>query len=487
MKTLLLGTDFAYDINNVLRPIETNTNVAIDKFTPEKPIDIFDLTELNTLIETNGFTEITYIGAMYSLHMELEEYCELHNITYVYHHILNHITIPVVEDSETHLIIRSAYDTNAIVDDLYCKDNVKFFNLIKEQSFGSEIAYFDDVSVNNITTIIDNGNHPNFILKSKLPYYDDKTFPKLFKVTTTEELNVILQNVDKDYFMMPFYVNMDKQYVNHLYVLRGLNLLLPPNLNSISLGAHRKVTVRNIDNLSEFDSITYELDYSDRGKYLTGQQTVHGGKLRDTDRVEMADETYKTALDLQVGDMVKTVKVANPNNVDLTEGTNYQITYEEFVSGSEYTTAEVTGKQKVDKFVRTSKITFTDGTTWTDTVNSSYIILRDNQIQFKRLDAITKTLISDDQIVLVDTGMDEFTTILKTIETIETDSFIFSGYEITVIPEHVFLTLNEEGSSFAAIEHNLSCIYGSPSTPCVGTCSKGGSCTQTGPSTCSCV
>ena len=171
------------------------------------------------------------MGGINLLSYLLSEYCKEINVEFDNYPVANNITIPIISDYETHLIIRSSYDTNAIVDNDYCKDKVNFCNLIKDQSFSLGIAYFNEVNelVNNITMIPDNGNHPNFILKPKQPYYDKNEYPKLYKVTNEAELDVILQNVNKDYFLMTYYCNTTKLCKEHLYVIRSFNLLIPPN------------------------------------------------------------------------------------------------------------------------------------------------------------------------------------------------------------------------------------------------------------------
>ncbi len=221
------------------------------------------------------------------------------------------ITVPYVEDSDTHLIIRSSYDTTAIVDEEYCKNKVNFLNLIKNQAFGTEFAYMDDYGnlVNNITTIENNGNHPNFILKSVYPHYDHNTYPKLYKVSSMEELNVILSNVNSDYFLMKYHLNQTKTYFNIVTVIRSLNIIFPPNLQSIFIGKYRKIAERYLDDLSVFDINTFEINAEDKLKYISKDDVIDQPKLLDTDTVEMADGTFKTAIDLQVGDLVKTIKI----------------------------------------------------------------------------------------------------------------------------------------------------------------------------------
>jgi len=413
-------------------------------------------------------------------------------LIYEYKHVrLGGITVPFVEDSDDHLIIRSSYDSSAIVDEEYCKNKVNFLKLIKDKPFSTEFAYMNELGtlVSTITSIDDNGNHPNFILKSTLPYYDHLEYPKLYKVTNETELNTILQNVDSSYFLMKYHFNPSKKYENNLYVIRSLNIIFPPNLKSLQIGKYTRLTTRAVDELSVFDTDTFEIDWYDKSKYITSDANILRPKLLDTDQVEMFDGTFKYATDLKIGDVLKTVKIYNPHNVDLSgDLTNYHITLEEFESGSTYTTSTIVNKIKIDKFTPYVTIKFTDGTDWSDTENSSYLILRNDEVRFAYLHNPPLPLTIGDEIILVDTSYPDFTSVTKIVEDITFSRIIFSGWEIIVDGEHIFLTKTEgEGSqSFAAIEHNPPCSGANPPS-CQGSgCTKASPCGLDGVGGCCC-
>jgi hypothetical protein len=467
MRTVLLGTDFTYTSDGRLVPIEINTNVGMENSYLELDDEIYNLSELSGLTIRNSFTKIIYIGALVKFSGILSEFCNSINIEYEFIQIFNgNITIPYVEDSDNKLIIRSAYDTSAIVDDFYCKNKVNFLNLIKDLPYGSEFAYLDEngVLVNNITNIIDNGDNPNFILKSVLPKYDKLLYPKLYKVNNISELNIILSNVTKDYFLMAYHYNSDKLLNNQVYVIRSLNILFPPNLESFSVGSYKKLTDRKNEELSIFNSETFELEPLYKDKYITSNKIFSSPKLLDTDEVEMADVTFKSGLDLQVGDIVKTIIIPNPNNVDLSNDlANYHISYSEFSSGVTYSTNRVYAKKRVDRVCFYGEILFKDNTSWSDTFASCYLVLRDcaihnqaEEIQFESIES----LVEGDYVVLIDTSTQpEFTSVLKEVSSVSTTKLVFTGWEISVEEQHVFLTRTESitNQSYVAIEHNFSC------------------------------
>ena len=419
------------------------------------------------------------MGDILPFHKILEAHYSGSSVTYEYHAIGSFaITIPFIEDNDETLIIRSAYDTTALVDDTYCRDKVEFMKLIQSQSFGSQFAYLDESNqlVSNITTINDNGEHPNFILKSRYPGYDKEVYPKFFKVSTQEELNTILGNVTSDYFLMENYCNTTNDYEGHVKVIRSLNILYPPTLESIQIGQYTKFNENITFSDVEYDSVTYMVNPEYRDSYVTALTTKGLPKLLDTDMVEMADGTFKTALELQIGDVIKTIDIPNPNGVDNTSYlTNFEITYETLVSGTTYSTNKITNKKRVNLLSMVNQLTFDDNSTWEDTGGSSYLIERDNVIQFENLFHIKV----GDVVLLLDTTESLVGFVRKNvIENVEVKK-IFSGWFISVENARLFLTktTSTNNESFVSIEHNAgencpSCSGASPSGTCPKTAPK---------------
>jgi len=484
MRTVLIGSDFMYDKDGNLKPIEINTAVGWDGIEKiEEDADCLNLTNLYTFINDNNFETIHYIGDIGYFHKTLETHYSGSPVTYEFHGVgKSAITIPYIEDNETTLIIRSAYDTTALVDDTYCRDKIEFMKLIESQSFSSQFAYKDNNNIiSNITTIPDNGIHPNFILKSRLPGYDTDVYPKFFKVINQTELDeVISQNVTNDYFLMENYVNEEKTWNGHLKVIRSLNLLYPPTLESIQLGQYTKINHNLLQENVTYNNSTFELDSLFRESYLTNLQIRWQPKLLDNDLVEMADGTFKTALDLEIGDLIKTIDIPE---TDGTTGTRLEyiynnLTYEGLISNTVYSTNEVTNKKRVNRLAILSQLTFEDGSTWEDTIGSSYLVDIDGAIQFKRVE----NLVSGDVVLLLNTNNDNLEFIRKIIiSNIESKS-VFSGWMISVDEERLFLTkpsTSTNNETYVSIEHNdISCPVGACLDGCFGgptceSCPKG--------------
>jgi hypothetical protein len=462
MRTVLLGSDFMYDKDGNLKPIEINTAVGYQYSKLESDSEAFDLTNLLSFINTNGFTKVVYIGEIEELSLIFEAALNDMSIEYEFLMVPNtSITIPSVEDNETTLIIRSAYDTTAIVDDNYCRDKVQFLDLIKSESFGAQFAYINDENqlVNHITTINDNGEHPNFILKARYPQYDRDVFPKLFKVSSQEELSVVLENVTSDYFLMEFYFNSEKTYQDHIRVVRELSLLHPPSLQAIQIGSYTIFTNDSLLGTNTFDSESFEL-LNDRDKYIAKDSRIRLPKLQDTDLVVMADGSFKTGLDVQIGDIVKTINIPNPFNVNKRDETvNYRISFEELQSGTTFSSNTVTNKKRINTFYEVTKLTFTDGSDWLDTENCKYLSEKNGEIRFLTLTNNPfeeNKLDIGDKIILLNTNSTEVTFVEKEVAAIEYTQEFFGGWVITVETEALFLTRAsaEDDISYVAVEHN---------------------------------
>ena len=353
MRTLLIGSDFMYDKNGTLKPIEINTSTGWHHNIVNDTDGVLDLNTLNLFISENQFIKIIYIGNIQAINTAISSSCKEKNIEYENIGLdSNSITIPDIEDNDSTLIIRSAYDTTAIVDEEYCKDKIGFLNLIKDTEFGSQFAYLDEsnVLINNITTINDNGDNPNFILKYRYPQYNKELYPKLYKINNQEELQSLLQSLSEDYFLMEFHYNPTKLIENNIQVFRGLNILFPPNLESISIGGYTRVCDNSVVTPSLFDSTTYQL-IGDRYKYITDDFKKRVPKLLDTDLVQMEDGSFKAAMELVVGDVVKTIDIPNPFDVNNSNETvNYKIGLDELESGTQYSTNVITHIEKINLY-----------------------------------------------------------------------------------------------------------------------------------------
>lgn len=468
MRTVLIGSDFMYHSDGSLRPIEINTNVTYnpnDKV--EDDNDVFDFTNLANFIRNNNFSVVIFIGMIKELDTELKTFCEANSLTYTYYEVGGHsLTVPYIEDNDQTLIIRSAFDTTAIIDDTYCADKVNFVKLIVNQSFGLKYITKDsDGTVDNqVTSLPDNGNQPNFILRARYPGYDTNVYPKIYKVTTQEQLNNIIENeLTSDYILTEYAFNGDKLFNNtHIPIIRSYNILYPPTLESFSIGQMTSIPESSVNLNPEYDNDGLILN-TYRPSYLAHTDDHVGyPKLRITDNVLMADGTWKSPDQIQVGDVLKTISIPNPNNVNLgSEFTDFGIDIDTFNQGVTYTTDSVTDIRSILNYNNIVDITFTDGTVWSDGGYVFFLTYENNDVRW----SMAKDLAPGDQMIAIDTDNEtQVFSELKTIASIDKTKNFFDGWVMSVENNHLFIvkdttteTANARANAFAFIEHNVTC------------------------------
>jgi hypothetical protein len=186
--------------------------------------------------------------------------------------------------------------------------------------------------------------------------------------------------------------------------------------------------------------------------------------------VEMADGSFKTALELQENDVIKTIDIPNPNGIDnASYMSNFGITYDTLVSGTTYSTNKIISKRQINKISFVNELTFEDGSTWFDTNGSYYLIDRNDVIQFGSLQEMK----IGDVVLMLDTTDGNVDFVRKTVSSNVQNRTIFSGWEITVENAHLFLTktTSTNNQSYVTIEHNLiGCPY--LACGCPGTCAS---------------
>jgi hypothetical protein len=246
MRSVLISTDFIYKEDGTLHPTEINTNTR-DDITSIGDLDndnfvqdtsgYFDHELLNLFMSTNGITKMICIsrGGDDRLFKAFSNY-----YGYVYEHILigeSQITIPEIEDDPSILILRIAYDTYALVDDLYARDNYEFHNLIKDEPFASPV-YFKENNLDTITEFVpsQDGQMPNYVVKARTPGYDPFDYPKGYRFDTVEELDQLKQNLGYNEFIQQYEYNQNLTLIDgRTHHLRTMSIIYGPNLDVLNI------------------------------------------------------------------------------------------------------------------------------------------------------------------------------------------------------------------------------------------------------------
>ena len=331
MRAVLVGNDYLKDNNGNFRHLESNTSVLPSFARAE---DYFNKSVFDQFLLDNNITSIVIIDPLGSnflqdgldkqhdgnssyqkiSHMLSNIYGETHSVSFISQN--QDGSLPLIEDANDKLILRIAYDDNALVDESYCKDNFGFLKLISDSNPNSlPNVFFNDgneISVDTIgTTITNNGNHPNFIIKERYPTINYGNYPKVYRINSVEELNTLKNGLNSNELLQEYICNTNdlidgklKTY-RHITILYGSDLSV---LNPFDVFCHSNRLP--ITDAVDYDDATNELSPWERPKYLQKTGSTAATKLytgSENDNVKKSDGSLVKLKDLKVGDNLSSV------------------------------------------------------------------------------------------------------------------------------------------------------------------------------------
>lgn len=503
MKGVLIATDFLKDVDGNFKVLETNTNINLAIADIE---NYFDINSFDQFIQENEITKIDIINQSlaFSNFIDLEhtnpekkiinlfDYIFVHysgtSITVTLHNQSeNSVTVPFIEDEPDRLILRSAYDTTALIDDSYAKDNFQFLKLLYDQdqnsipkTYISNVDFgFDSIGLN----IRDNGIHPNFIIKQRFPTTNYNEYPKILKITTEEELTELKNTLPENTLLQEFIIDVNNTILGKLPTYRSVDMIYGSDLNVFHM-VHPYCH-------TNFVSINETTDYKENGHIQVWEKPKYQQKLEnkndkitlkrykvDDDSIIWAENNdLLTVNDITVGTQLKTVSLPNlpldENQIPLID---YFIPYSSFTLND----ITVTGTTVVDfGSINTvpfwsKEITLDNGLIFEDAINCSVLSKKseNDEIRFYRFEHIEE----NDTIFLVNKETEQIEEM--TVASVSYKYVEETIYSMDVEDIDLYLTLNysTDTPSYAIIQHNpqlqcdgFACNYGSYwycSNPC---------------------
>ena len=328
MRSVLISTDLVMKSDGTWTPTEINTNTGHEMTIKTKDLDsptefidnygdYVNHVEFNQFLQSNNITKIKTIDIKAGFHRVFESFCKYYaNYSYENHEVsADSVTVPPVEDGDDTLIIRIAYDSYAIVDDLYARDNYEFHNLIKNESFASPVTFNtgDESNIDTITTFepsID-GVVPNYVVKKRTPGSGNKNYPILYRLDTQEQLDELKLSITSDEFIQRYEFNQSALLDNRTNFIRSVDLLHGSDLEVFNLLTYKlKNAISTQNSLLVYDVEVDEngkLDDLFAGKYYPKVLPKYSLNYHfdETDLILMGDDTDKLAKDLVLGESVK--------------------------------------------------------------------------------------------------------------------------------------------------------------------------------------
>jgi hypothetical protein len=384
MRVVIIGTDFIKDTDGSFKAIETNTNIGMD-------VDIvnhIDSGSLTNFILDNNIQEVhlIYTSANIEVFETYEELsintnfrtflsqsiCLPNEITYVEHRLeKDSITIPQIDDADNKLIIRVSYDTTALMDDVYAKDNWEFLKIMHENDANSIPKCYindSDLGIDNIgEDLRDNGNHPNYCIKKRITPSDNKVYPKLYKVDTIEELENLKSSLQIDEYIQEYIYNTEELIENKLFHYRSVDLVYN-QLDSLNLYVYNKTNVAPVVTDCDFND-NKEVEYWDRPRYvskvLNGTNEISVRLDADaTTKIVLNDNSIITADNLNTNDEVKSIHF---NDVISTlKNDNWSASYSSFSQNYNITSSTVIEKDTFEYYGPIINLELDNGSMFSD-------------------------------------------------------------------------------------------------------------------------
>jgi hypothetical protein len=349
MKSVLLGLDFLKTEDGI-KFLEMNTDVGMYSGV----INHVDFSQLNAYLISNPTIEtlrlIYKIKNTSNIFIEnLQSLCDSLSIDLEKIVVAeNSITIPFFEEDSSVFTMRLAYDVTAIVDDTYCRDKSELLKLIFDSNNQSIIpkSQFkkDDVDYDNLTNLVDNGIHPNIIIKKMTPDFIKSDFPAFYKVETAEELDSIKTLTGTNMIAQEYTYNPANLYNNRIRDYIRYWVLLLSDLSLIELGGIQFPNALPMN--AEYISYTEnKLDKTSRIVYFNNPIVSKKGVPATYEVIKIVNgvEEETTLGEIEVGDVIKSVILPNlSNEEDLSETLAYQ--YSGSLNDIQYSTASVMNK-----------------------------------------------------------------------------------------------------------------------------------------------
>ena len=430
MKSVLLGLDFLQTSEGI-KFLEMNTDAGM--YSGIAPY--VDFTELVAYFSAH--TAITKLRLIYKEKNtsnvfidNLQAVCDTAGITLEKVAVaVNSITIPFYEEDNSVFTMRLSYDVTAIVDDTYCRDKSELLKLIFDSNNQSIVPKSQfkkgEVEYDNLTDLVDNGIHPNVILKKMVPDFVKNDYPAFYKVSTPEQLADIKNITGTNVIAQEYTYNSENLYNNRVRDHIRYWVLLLSDLSVIDLGAIKFPNLLPLDEayVSYTDN---KLDTTSRILYFNNPVTNKKGVPGTYEVVKIVDGVEEeTILDnIEVGDIIKSIVLPNfSNEENLADTLAYVHTGS--IGDIQYATASV-----VDK--------------WSQTVNDWFL-----RVNYSNETTSGSSLLAPGELILVKTA-EETITFKAANSLLDTDSILNSNSTTSAID-----TINWEIYSGSMVNINI--------------------------------
>lgn len=490
MRAVIIGTDFMKDTDGTFKALETNTNIQLDT---QWSLN-FDSSSFENFVLSNNFTEVVlisnqnnklgssahtinydyevlrgenndislpYVSYNYNFDGYLKSFLTGSNIEFTQITTdTTSTTIPFVEDTNTKLIIRLSFDTTALIDDNYARDNWGFLRLMYDADNNSIPKCFindTELGIDSIgITLRDNGNHPNYCIKKRVTPADNKVYPILLKVSTIEELDNLKSNLEVDEYIQEYIFNTDDLFEGRLNSYRSIDLLYGSNLDIVNLQILEKTKNLPILSSADFDD-NNQVQPWDRMRYLQKFYTsVDQISLKlsasENTKVILPNGDIELVTNLQVGDEVKSILFPDlPDEENISSSDLWSSSFDSTIDNYQISSSILDNKSTNDYFGILVTFETDTNSTFSDVGHAKIMVKDGDDVRFKRY----VDLKNGDTLLLLDTTNNELITTNITEINFRFDKF--TAYILDFEELDLFLTMEEteNQSRYGLVTHNF--------------------------------
>lgn len=365
MKGTLFSADFIKDSSNNLRLLELNTDTTI---VPEQ-VDDINWTPFINILTSSSISDLHVIYKPV-IHKEVVNALSSSFSTAVsgssftrHPEDKNTIYPSSVTDGSDRFILRLAYDESALFDSDYCKNRLNVYKLYHSGSSDSMITQFYYSSSNELFNTLDYEINTHTIPDATIKDIDESFNPIDFhkigssSLSNEERWNGFLtESKASDKLIEQYhYHSSSLDSSNRLLSYRTFYVVYDTDLKQLNLHSYVNSAIFDVtENLTaSYDDTSFTNKVADHHyyEYTTNSPKVDGNGLLSTDKIQMADDTYSTLADINVGDRIKSFFISGSPQVESDYSLmNWQVTGSSFPSGSYVTSSEVVFKNTEDLY-----------------------------------------------------------------------------------------------------------------------------------------
>ena len=503
MRALLISTDLVMKSDGTYTPTEINTatgnhlkivNTDVDSPTyfTDNFAEYINHIEFDLFLQSNNITKIKTIDKSNGFSQIFEGFCKYYT-NYEYELIRTRpdsIVVPFVEDADDTIIIRVAYDSLAVVDDLYARDMFEFHNLIKDETFASPVTFNtdDETNIDSITfePSID-GVVPNYVVKKRTPGVNSKLYPNVYRLDNQSQLDTLKESLTNDEFIQKFEYNEDNLVNNKVSFIRSVDILYGSDLSIFNL-----LTTKTINRIStQNNTFIYETETDENGKlnilfaskYYPKiiHKLAEGFHFDATDKIVASDNSVMLATNLSVGDTVKIAQFNVENKKNITVNVENLDVFT-FTSASINNINERSGD---NVFINLTAVDENNNIyEWYDGLTNYYLIQNPGEDVIQYTNSPSGEIQIGDKMYVYDSVLNQMKYLTITNITFELKNI--NTYSIT-LEEGKREFLIELSENLFILQHNFQCDYNCSNTGCAGDfwnecggCEKGNSCPDCG-------